>query len=269
MAYALVTITTIVTLFPVFWIVSFSFKSGIELLQQPGPIYWLPRNPVFTNYQDAFGTFVGQKATWESFSLASMSTLLSVLIGFPAAYAISRYGTSKSQLFLVPLILRVLPAIVISIPLLVFYATLGLVDSFYGLVVVYAGTTVFYIIWLTKPFIDAVPRELEDAAMIDGVARWKIPHKVVLPTVLGGLLVAAFFVFLLDWTEFSFVLTLGRVEIRTIPIVWTILTALGVISGNHGQASAVTTVSLVPLLFGAYYLQKQLRRVPLFGLVGR
>jgi ABC-type glycerol-3-phosphate transport system permease component len=87
--------------------------------------------------------------------------------------------------------------------------------------------------------------------------------------VLGGLLVAAFFVFILNWTEFVLVLALGRVEIRTIPIVWTILTSLGVISGNHGQASAVTTVSLVPLLFGAYYLQKQLRRVPLFGLVGR
>ncbi|MBI2648137.1 MAG: carbohydrate ABC transporter permease [Thaumarchaeota archaeon] len=269
MAYALLTITTIVTLFPVLWLVSFSFKSGIELLQHPAPFYWLPQDPILTNYEDAFGTFVGQKAIWESFSLASTSTLIAVLIGFPAAYAISRHGTSKVQLFLVPLILRVLPAIVIGIPLLVFYATLGLLDTFYGLVVVYAGTTVFYIIWLTKPFIDAVPRELEDAAMIDGVARWKLPHKVVLPTAIGGLLVAAFFVFLLNWTEFVFVLTLGRVEIRTIPIVWTILTALGVISGNHGQASAVTAVSLVPLLFGAYYLQKQLRRVPLFGFVGR
>ena len=269
MAYALVTITIIVTLFPVFWVVSFSFKSGIELLQHPEPIYWLPHDPTLANYQDAFGTFGGQKATWESFSVASISTLFAVFIGFPAAYAISRHGTSKVQLFLVPLILRVMPAIVIGIPLLVFYATLGLIDTFYGLVIVYTGTTVFYIIWLTKPFIDAVPRELEDAAMIDGVARWKLPHKVVLPTALGGLLVAAFFVFLLNWTEFVLVLTLGRVEIRTIPIVWTVLTALGVISGNHGQASAVTTVSLVPLLFGAYYLQKQLRRVPLFGLVGR
>lgn len=268
-AYALSVTTIIVALFPVFWIVSFSFKTGIELLQHPGPLYWLPQNPTLVNYEDAFGTLTGQKAIWESLSLASASTLLAVAVGFPAAYAVSRYGTTKVSLFLVPLILRVLPAIVIAIPLLVFYATLGLVDTVYGLIFVYTATTVFYIVWLTKPFIDALPREVEEAALVDGVPRWKLPYKVVLPTVLGGVLVAAYFVFLLNWTEFILVLTLGRVEVRSIPIVWTILTALGVISGNHGQASAVTTVSLGPLLIGAYYLQKQLVRVPLFGLVGR
>jgi multiple sugar transport system permease protein len=158
MTYTLITIATTVTLFPVLWVVSFSFKSGIELLQHPGPLYWLPHDPTFLNYQDAFGTLGGQKAIWESFSLASISTLGAVFVGFPAAYAISRHGTSKVQLFLVPLILRVLPAVVLGIPLLVFYASLGLIDTFYGLAVIYTGTTVFYIIWLTKPFIDAVPR---------------------------------------------------------------------------------------------------------------
>lgn len=261
----------ILTIFPLFWMVSFSFKGVEELTQLPEPIYWLPQRPTLFNYEDAFTTITGLKAIWESFSIALASTAFAVLIGFPAAYAVARRHLPKTRfsVLLLPLILRVMPSAVLALPLLVFYSTFGLIDTAVGMVLVYGGTTVFYVIWLVKPFIDAVPPEIEDAAMIDGVPRWRIPYWVTLPTVVGGVLIAAFFVFILDWTEFVFVLSLGRVEIQTIPVVMTSLSAFGVLSGAHGDASAVSTISLLPFLVGAYYLQKQLLRVPLFGLVGR
>jgi multiple sugar transport system permease protein len=251
--------------------VSFSFKGVEELSQFPEPLYWLPQRPTLFNYADAFGTFTGLKAIWESLSIASASTIFAILIGFPAAYAVSRYGIRRTRLslFLIPLVLRVMPAMVLAIPLLVFYNTFGLIDTAGGMVLVYGGTTVFYVIWLIKPFIDAVPREIEEAAMMDGVARWRVLYWVTLPTVVGGVIIAAFFVFMLNWTEFVFVLSLGRIEIQTIPVVMTSLSAFGVLSGAHGDASAVSTISLLPFLVGAYYLQKQLLRVSLFGLVGR
>ena len=261
----------ILTIFPLFWMVSFSFKGVEELTQLPEPIYWLPQRPTLFNYEDAFTTITGLKAIWESFSIALASTAFAVLIGFPAAYAAARRHLPKTRfsVLLLPLILRVVPSAVLALPLLVFYSTFGLIDTAVGMVLVYGGTTVFYVIWLVKPFIDAVPPEIEDAAMIDGVPRWKVPYWVTLPTVVGGVLIASFFVFILDWTEFVFVLSLGRVEIQTIPVVMTSLSAFGVLSGAHGDASAVSTISLLPFLVGAYYLQKQLLRVPLFGLVGR
>ncbi len=261
----------ILTIFPLFWMVSFSFKGVEELSQFPEPIYWLPQRPTLFNYEDAFATITGLKAIWESFSIALASTAFAVLIGFPAAYTVARHRLPKTRfsVLLLPLILRVMPSAVLALPLLVFYSTFGLIDTSVGMILVYGGTTVFYVIWLVKPFIDAMPPEVEDAAMIDGVPRWRIPYWVTLPTVVGGVLIAAFFVFILDWTEFVFVLSLGRVEIQTIPVVMTSLSAFGVLSGAHGDASAVSTISLLPFLVGAYYLQKQLLRVPLFGLLGR
>jgi len=271
MPYVVAASMMILTIFPLFWMVSFSFKGVEELSQFPEPIYWLPQRPTLFNYEDAFGTVTGLRAIWESFSIALASTVFAMLIGFPAAYSASRYRLHRPRLtlFLIPLILRVMPTMVLAIPLLVFYFTFGLLDTVGGMVLIYGGTTVFYIIWLTKPFIDAVPPEIEDAAMMDGVARWKVPFWVTLPTVLGGLTIAAFFVFMLNWTEFVLVLTLGRTEVQTIPVVMTSLSAFGVLSGAHGDASAVSTVSLAPFSVGAYYLQRRLLRVSLFGSVGR
>ena len=269
--YLVAAILLLLTIFPLFWMVSFSFKGVEELTQYPEPIYWLPQRPTLFNYADAFATFTGLKAIWESFAIASASTVLAVLIGFPAAYTVSRHGVDRTRFsfFLVPLILRVMPSAVLALPLLVFYSTFGLIDTAGGIILVYGGTTVFYVIWLVKPFIDAVAPEIEDAAMMDGVPRWKVPYWVTLPTVLGGVVIAAFFVFILNWTEFVFVLALGRIDIQTIPVVMTSLSAFGVLSGAHGDASAVSTVSLAPFLVGAYYLQKRLQRVSFFGPVGR
>jgi len=269
--YIVATSLLILTIFPLFWMVSFSFKGVEELTQFPEPLYWLPQRPTLSNYEEAFATFTGLKAIWESLSIALVSTVFALLIGFPAAYAVARLRVHRTRfsVLLVPLILRVMPSAVLAIPLLVFYSTFGLIDTAGGMVLVYGGTTVFYVIWLVKPFIDAMPPEIEEAAMVDGVPRWKVPYWVTLPTVLGGVLIAAFFVFLLDWTEFVFVLSLGRIEIQTIPVVMTSLSAFGVLSGAHGDASAVSTISLLPFLVGAYYLQKQLLRVSLFGPVGR
>lgn len=190
------------------------------------------------------------------------------MIGFPAAYAISRYRTGRFALFVLPLIVRASPPIVFAIPLLVFYAAVGLIDTLQALIPIYAGTTVFYFIWLVKPFIDAVPREIEEAAMVDGVKRWRLPFNVVLPIVLGGVAAATIFVFIMNWTEFVLALTLTRLEARTIPIQMTTITSLYSVQG-HGQESAVSTVSLIPFLFVAYFLQKKLVRAFYLGSAKR
>lgn len=182
---------------------------------------------------------------------------LALLIGYPAAYAVSRKRSGRFSLFVLPLIVRASPPIVFAIPLLVFYATFGLLDTLQALIPIYAGITVFYFIWLVKPFIDAVPQEIEEAAMVDGVKRWRLPFNVILPIMLGGVVAASIFVFILNWTEFVLALTLTQLNARTVPIQMTTITSPYSIVG-YGQDAVVSTVSLIPFLFVAYFLQKQL-----------
>jgi len=240
-------------------VVSTSFKPDSEWFVIPS--HWLPEKPTISSYAAAFTSEYGARAITNSLIVALGSTALAVLTGFPAAYIVSRHGTGKFGIFIAPLILRATPPAAIGIPLLVFYTSLGLVDTTEGLALVYSATTVFYVIWVVKPFVDRVPREVEDAAMIDGVARWKIPFKVILPLVAGGVAAATILVFVLNWTELVFALNLTLFQARTVPLQMAVFSDMGVrASIGQGQAAALSTVSLAPFLFLAYQLQKQLIR---------
>lgn len=254
----------VLTLFPIFLLISISFKGQFEWLAHP--YHWLPKIPTLSNYASVFGTQLGVRAISNSLTVALGGTVLALFVGYPAAYVISRHTAGKFSLFIEPLILRASPPVVFAIPLLVFYSSVGLIDKLQGLVPLYGATTVFYIIWLTKPFIDAVPREIEEAAMADGVARWRLPFSVILPLVAGGVAAATIFVFILNWTEFTFALTLTLYAARTVPIQMTTLNSQYSVAGN-GQAAALSTVSLIPFLLIAYYLQKQLVRAFYVGAV--
>lgn len=258
-------VVVLIVAVPLFWVIMTSFKTENEWFAFP--VHWLPKTPTLSNYVGAFASEYGIRAVSNSLIVALGSTAIAVLTGFPAAYAISRYRTGKFGLFIVPLILRASPPAAVAIPLLVFYASLGLMDTTEGLVLVYGATTVFYIIWIVKPFIDVVPRELEDAAMADGVSRWRLPFSVILPIVAGGVVAATIFVFMLNWTEFTFALILTRFAARTIPLQMATISALGAISEGEGQAAALSSVSIFPFLLLAYYLQKQLVRAFAVGVV--
>jgi len=265
--YTLLVIVVVATLFPVFWVVSSSFKTDFELFSLPP--HWLPATPTLSSYTVAFASQSGVRAISNSLVIAFGGTFLALLIGFPSAYVISRYRSGRFALFVLPLIMRASPPAVIAIPLLIFYSSLGMVDTLQGLVLPYSAATVFYVIWMIKPFIDAVPREIEDAAMIDGVPRWRIPFGLILPIVAGGVVAAAIFVFVLDWTEFTLALMLTRMQTQTIPLQMAAFNALGAISEGQGQAAALSTVSLAPFLIIAYVFQKQLVSTFSAGAVNR
>jgi multiple sugar transport system permease protein len=259
-------IVTVLALFPLFWTVSTSFKTDQELFTRP--LYWLPRVPTLSNYAEAFGQN-GLRVISNGLIVAFGGTGLALLLGFPAAYTMSRYRKRRFAVFIVPLIMRASPPVVLAIPLLVLYSWFGLADTTQGLTLVYGATTVFYIVWMIKPFIDAVPRELEDAAMVDGVPRWKLPLNVILPMVVGGVVVSTTFVFILNWTEYVLALSLTSHEARTAALH---MAGMGATAGDwvdQGPAAALSAISLVPFLGFAYYLQKQLVRTFFVGVVGK
>ncbi len=261
--YFILAVVLIVGIFPAYWVISTSFKPQSEWFTSP--VHWIPAHPTLSNFEQAFTNPLGSKAVVNSLIAAMGGTMLALLIGYPAAYSLSRYRGGRLPLFILPLILRTSPPAIIAIPLIVFYSSVGFVDTLHGLILIYGGTSAFYVIWMIKPFIDSIPRDVEDAAMVDGVSRWTIPFRVVMPLVGGGIAASVIFAFILNWTEFFYALTLTRFEARTIPVQMATISALGAISTGQGQAAAVSTISLVPFLVGAYFFQRYLLRAFAYG----
>lgn len=205
-------------------------------------------------------------AVINSFIVASTGTILAISVGYPAAYSISRgVGGSRFIMFMT-IIPRASPPVLLAIPMMVFYSSFGFMDSLHGLSMVYAAVTVFFVVWMLKPFIDAVPRNLEEAALMDGVSRYKTPFKIVFPLIRGGLAATAVLVFILNWGEFLFALMLTRADARTVPVQLVTISALGGTPGNEGELAALSSLLIIPFIASVYFLLKRLLKGFTFGV---
>lgn len=261
-------LAAVLALFPVFWLVSTSFKNVFEWFARP--VVWVSAKPTLENYAAIFGlpapdiVVVGGvlvpalRPVINSVLAAVGTTVLAVIIGYMAAYSISRYKTGGASVYFFVLTTRMLPPVAVLIPLLVFFQTLALVDSIPGLIIIYLGVNVGFVIWIVRGFIDDIPREIEEAASLDGVSRWAIPFKLVLPLVKGGLAAAALFVFILTWTEFGVALILTRALATTLPIQ--LLKYQSALGTALGPMAALSVVAVIPVIIFGYLIQKQLVR---------
>lgn len=272
--YGVVLVVLAAVLFPIFWLVSSSLKPPHEWLAKP-PV-WVSKAMTLDNYKVLFfpvetivriGGFTtpAVKPIVNSLVISFFATAIAVLAGFLAAYSISRYRTGGTQLFIFILQTRMLPPIAVAIPLLLMYSTLGLVDRHVGLIVLYAGVTVSYVVWMMKGFIDEIPREIEEAAILDGYSGWEVLFKVVFPLVRGPLLAAGLFVFILNWGEFLFALVFTQSEAFTVPVqLQKYFSNMGLMLGPMAALSVVATAPVVVL---GYLIQKHFVRGITFGAV--
>jgi len=274
--YVALVIAVIFSLFPIYWMVATSLKPATDWLTFP-PV-WIPSELYMTNYMVLFteealmGGFVGRlptalKAITDSVIVACSGTALAVVIGMLAAFAISRHKVA-SWIPIYILSARMAPPIVVMIPLVILYSTIGLIDTYQGLILAYALFTVPYAVWMIKSFIDDIPQELEDAAMIDGLSRLGAHFKVTLPLIKGGVAATALFLLILNWSEFLFALTLTHGRVVTIPVQ-----AANYFSGTagilYGPQSALGIVAVIPLIIFGYTIQKYLIRGLTFGAIKR
>jgi multiple sugar transport system permease protein len=219
----------VIALFPIFWMISTSFKPDTQWFAWP-PVYF-PHPPTLANYLNVWFGAEEYAATQYAISsqkplisllnsavIAGTSTLLSVLFGAVLAYGVSRHRIlSEARMFQL-LMLRMIPPIVIVAPLSLYYSALGLLDSRTGLILVYFLTTLPYAVWMAKSFIDEVPREVEQAAEILGAGRWRIVLEIVLPLIRSGLVATFLFILILTWSEYLLALILTKTQITTLPI---------------------------------------------------
>lgn len=216
--YAVLLVAVMITLFPIFWMVSSSLKPAKELFARDMtllPVNWTIENYVNVWQNTAFSTYF-----FNSFKVAALSTFFSVVVSMYAAYAIARIKfVGRYAYGVVLLVTQMLPHILLVLPLFFIIRKMGLFNTHAALIISYTAVSLPFTIWLLRGFFEAIPEELEDAAAIDGASLLGTFHRIILPLAGPGLAAVTMFAFIRSWNEYLFALVfLQSRELFTMPI---------------------------------------------------
>lgn len=241
--------------FPFIYLLLTSFKTPSEAIAVPPSV--IPHAWTLENYVAALTKEGVAPALINSVVTAVLSTLISLVLAVPAAYAVTRYRTPSGRVFvLAALVTRMVPTIAIGAPLVETMRALGISDTSFALAIAHTTISLPLSIWLMASFFEAIPDELEEAAKMDGASRLGALWRVVLPVVSGGLAVTAIFAFLASWNEFLFALLLTSVRAQTTPIVIAnFQTQFGL---DWGAMTALAAVYSIPVILLTLVLQRHI-----------
>ncbi|HAK45623.1 MAG TPA: sugar ABC transporter permease [Spirochaeta sp.] len=295
----LLLVITVIMMIPLFYIVNTSFRPWAEIKAYPPKLIY---EPSIGSYIRVFtarsvyspGTAPSEKELAEmkwyekivyedtneeitrrgdfpkrylnSLIISILTTLITIILGTLAAYGFSRFKVKgEGNLLFFILSTRMLPPVIVVIPVFLMYRTFGLNDSHLGLVLLYTAFNVSFAVWVLKGFIDEIPREYEEAAMVDGYTRWETFRKVVLPQSVTGIAATAVFVFIFSWNEYAFAFLLTRNTAQTVP-AW-LPYQMGVLGYDWGAAAAGSVMFLIPAMVLTILLRKHLVRGISFGAI--
>jgi multiple sugar transport system permease protein len=295
----LVVLFAVIALIPVFVMIITAFKSRIEVVNVPPRVIFEPTLEGFVflltersqmaqsameaarENTDDLGLFdrvalrAGQQINGpsdfarrlrNSLIIGGGSTLLSVGLGLFAAYAFSRFDLpGKGDLLFFILSTRMLPAVVVAVPLFLLFRQLNLHDTHIGMIILYTAFNLSLTTWLLKGFIDEIPKEYEEAAMVDGYSRWQSFWKIVFPQAATGIAATTVFAFIFAWNEYAFALMMTSETARTAP------PAIATMQGRGGiewsAIAAGTLAFLIPVMIVAFLLRRHLLRGVTFGAI--
>lgn len=250
---------SLIAAFPLYWVISTSFKRPVDVFQFPPKLFF---SPTLENYRSVIGNNFGSYFV-HSVLISVGALIISMAVGVPAAYALSRSAMRhKDGIDFFILATRMAPPIVLLLPFYALWAHLRLIDTYVGLIAVYVSFTLAFVIWMMRASFDAVPRELDEAAAIDGCNHWGSFFRVILPSTRGSLTATVILSILLTWNEFLYALVLTSVRTETMPVA--VAGYIGFDKINWGGLSAAATIIVMPVLVFALVVQKYLVR----GLVG-
>jgi multiple sugar transport system permease protein len=265
--------------FPLYWTVTMAFKPEAEW-NPPGKVFWFPQSPTTHNFEDILGIKSASNAFFtsrtqsaltpieHSLIAAGLGTLLALAVGIFAAYGIARFRAGGRMLPFQILQLRMFPPIAIIIPLLFMWVYLGLWDTLLGLIILYGAVTFPFVVWLLRSFFQDVPREISEAAIVDGCTHWGAFFKAVLPQVKGGLAATALFVFILNWSDFLIALVMTQDRAQTAPVYLQALQS-GASGQEYGKQAALAMILIMPPAIFGLAIQRYLVRGLTFGAIKR
>ncbi len=261
-AFIIALLLVLYMIFPPFWMILTSFKAGREVFAIPPKIIF---SPTLDNYYEIFSRPGLLQVFNNTVVISVVSSLITLLFGSMAAYSISRFRTGGAPLLYSTLVFRVLPPIVIGLPMYIVFSKIGLIDTVSGLIIAYIAILLPNTIWLMIPFFDDIPIEIEESALVDGCSRFVAFLKIVLPLAQPGLVVTGIYNIMGAWNHFFFGLILSSFNARTLPVEAS--NFVGEYALQWGQVSAISSLLIVPPVLVAFFLQKYLVKGLTFGAV--
>lgn len=262
-------VAMVILVVPGAWVVLTAFRPNIEVLARPA--VWIPQNLTLNNFLGIFGQLSTQQGLpvgnyfINSLVISLTSTAVAIAVGMMGGYAFARYRfRGKGALFLGFMLSRTVPGVALSLPLFILWARLGIIDTSFGLILVYLAINVPFTIWLTDGFFRQIPVDLSEAAQIDGCTRWQAFWRVEFPLARSGLASAAIFAFLTSWNEYALASQLTRTTAsKTMPVGLMDFTAQFTVDWTGMSAMAVLII--VPALILTFIVQKHLIAGLTFG----
>ncbi|WP_244595698.1 carbohydrate ABC transporter permease [Bosea lathyri] len=250
-------------LFPIYWLINMSLKEAVDAIARPPTFIFIP---TLQNYIDVIQDPRITKFLVNSLIIALSATFLGLLIGAPAAYVLARHRFRlDSKIAFWILATRFTPPIAMLIPFFVIFYNLGLLGTHAGLIIAHIGINLAMIVWILRGFFQDLPRDLEDAAFIDGAGRFQSFRRIILPLALPGIAAVGILTFLSSWNEFLFSMVLGGNDVMTVPVG--IYAYIGFEQIEWGKLSAAATLMLAPVIAFILLFQRQLVRGLTLGAV--
>lgn len=259
----------IVICLPGLWVVLTGFRPNREILAKPA--IWIPENLSLDNFAKIFGFGAEQIAIpvpayfTNSLVIALTSTFIALLIGMSGGYAFARYRFKhKNGYFLGLMLSRTVPGIALSLPIFMVWSKLGLIDTKLGMIIIYVALNIPFTIWLIDGFFRQIPKEMSEAAQVDGCTRWQAFWQIEFPLAKSGVASAGIFAFLTSWNEYALASQLTRsTDSKTLPVGLMDFTAQFTI--DWAGMSAMAVIIIVPALILTFLVQKHLIAGLTFG----
>jgi multiple sugar transport system permease protein len=253
-------------IFPFWWMLVTSLKRPVDIFSRVA--LW-PQQITFGNYERLFSEFHFGPFLVNSIVIVAASVGISLVIGTLAAYALARFrlrfGVRPMTLYLV-LLVRMLPGILLCIPLYIALAKWGLLNTRLGLILIYAGLNTSFVVWMMQSFLEEIPRDIEEAAMVDGDSRLSALWRVVVPLAAPGLIATAIFTIIATYNDFIIALTMTSTPAaQTIPVG--VSTLIGKIEIQWGPMAAAGVVGALPIVIFALIVQRNFVRGLTLGAV--
>lgn len=275
---------------PVLFIIFTAIKPQDQALSVPPTLSptslfgLIPEQFVFVPTLENFGSVFSRSMTvggapestgfdlyfFNSIFIATVSVLLALVIGTVAAFGFSRYPLKGNDTYLfIILTTRMLPAIVVIIPVILMFRVVGLSGKYPGIIMLYTAFNLAFTIWMMKSFFDELSPDVEDAARLDGSSGIRVFFKICLPQVVAGLAATFVFGLILTWNEFLFALLLSSADTRTVPVAMNQAVSSGGRGTDWTLLAAIETLFLIPVFLVTFFLQNHLLRGVTFGTVKR
>lgn len=253
----------VIALIPWLWMLLTSFKTRLDALADV-PV-WL-FEPTLEHYPKVFIDKNYLPLVWNSILVASVTTALSLFFGVPAAYVFARHDfAGKEDVFFFFLTTRMAPPISVVVPMFLLFTTLGITDTPLAVILAHSTFNLSLVVWMMRGFFADIPREIDEAALMDGHSRFGMFARVLVPLAAPGLAATAVLCFILSWNEFLYAFVLVAFEGRTLTVgIPGLVTPHGTL---WGQVAAVAIVATLPIIVFSIFVQKHLVRGLTFGAV--